>query len=318
MRILVTGASGFVGRHTVPHLAGLGHRVRAALRRPEAAFPEEVAETVPVPEVGPDTDWSAALDGIEAVVHLAARVHVMKDTAADPLAEFRRVNTEGTRRLAEAAAAAGVKRLVHLSSVKALADEGRDEPLDEATAPDPHSPYGLSKLEAERALTEIATRTGLEVAVIRPPLVYGPGVGGNFLTLLKAVSAGVPLPLGALENRRSLIYAGNLADAIATCLTHPQAAGGRFLVHDGRPYSTAELVRALGEALGRPARLLKAPPSLLKLGARVTGRTAMFDRVAGSLTVEDGAIRRALGWSPPFDPATGLHATAGWFKASGC
>ncbi len=314
MRILVTGATGFVGRAVVPLLEQRGHAVRAAVRTAGAAVPGSAA-TVVVEDIGPATGWSHALEGIDAVVHLAARVHVMRDTASDPLAAFRRVNTAGTRVLAEAAAAAGVRRFVYLSSVKALADESRPEPLDEATEPDPHSPYGISKLEAERALAEVATRSGLEVVVIRPPLVYGPGVGGNFRRLLQAVDRGLPLPLGTLDNRRSLIYVGNLADAVLECLTHPRAAGGRFLVHDGRPMSTAELVRAIADAMGRPARLLPVPRAVLALGARLTGQQATFDRIAGTLVIDDGAIRRALNWRPPYYPAYGLRETTEWFKA---
>lgn len=315
MRVLVTGATGFVGRTLIPLLAERGHSVRAVVRRSDVLVPG-ADDTALVGDIGPTTEWSEALEGIEGIVHLAARVHVMKETTSDPLAAFRMVNTFGTSRLAEAAAAAGVKRLVYLSSIKALVDESRPEPLDETTEPDPHTPYGISKLEAERALTDIATRTGLEVAVIRPPLVYGPGVRGNFLALMKAVASGIPLPLGGLDNRRSLIYVGNLADAILACLTHPNAAGGRFLVQDGQPVSTADLVRSMGQALDRPARLLPLPVSVMELGAKLAKREAIFDRIAGSLTVDDAAIRRALDWSPPFDPATGLRATAEWFKAS--
>ena len=315
MRVLVTGANGFVGRRLVPLLAVRGHWVRAALRNAGPAV-SGAAETVAVGGIGPETDWRRALDGIDAVAHLAARVHVMMDKAADPLAAFRHVNTGGTRRLAELAATAGVKRLVYLSSVKALVDESQPQPLDAATPADPHSPYGLSKLEAERALTGIAARTGLEVAVIRPPLVYGPGVAGNFLSLLKLVASGLPLPLGCLDNRRSLIFVGNLADAVATCLTHPQAAGGRFLIHDGAPLSTTELIRAIGAALGRPARLIPVPPAFLTSCARLAGRHAVLDRLAGSLTVDDRAIRDSLDWRAPHDFASGLHATAEWFKAS--
>ncbi|KAA0688717.1 NAD-dependent epimerase/dehydratase family protein [Azospirillum brasilense] len=319
MRVLVTGATGFVARTVIPLLVERGHSVRAVVRqkgdgRPDIAVPH-AADTVTIGDIGPATAWGSALQGMDAVVHLAARVHVMRDRESDPLAAFRCVNTAGTRVLAEAAAAAGVKRMVYLSSVKALADESRPEELSEETEPDPHSPYGISKLEAERALAEISARTGLEAVVIRPPLVYGPGVGGNFLRLMQAVDRGIPLPLGALENRRSLIFVGNLADAIQECLTHPQAAGGRFLVHDGRPMSTPELVRAIAEALGKPARLLPVPPSLLALAARLARREAMLDRVAGSLVIDDGAIRRALNWRPPCYPAYGLRLTAEWFKA---
>lgn len=315
MRVLVTGAAGFVGRTLVPLLVERGHTVRAVVRRAGTVVPGAQEVTV-VGEIGPSTNWGDTLTGMEGVVHLAARVHVMKDTVTDPLAAFRRVNTAGTRVLAEAAAVAGVKRFVYLSSVKALVDESRPEPLSEETQPDPHSPYGVSKLEAERALADIAMRTGLEVAVIRPPLVYGPGVGGNFLSLLKAIDRGIPLPLGALENRRSLIYVGNLTDAILECLTHPNATGGRFLVHDGRPMSTVELIRAIADALGRRARLFDLPPDLLERGARLLRRQGMYDRLAGSLVVDDGAIHHALNWRPPYFPAYGLRQTAEWFKSS--
>ena len=319
MRVLVTGATGFVGRALVPLLAERGHWVRAAVRtavRTGGVAVPQAADTIAVGTIGPDTDWSRALDGIDAVAHLAARVHVMADKAADPLAAFRDVNTAGTRLLAEAAVAAGVKRLVYLSSVKALVDESQPRPLDAATPADPHSPYGISKLEAEQALADIAGGSGLEVAVIRPPLVYGPGVAGNFRSLLRLVASGAPLPLGSLDNRRSLIYVGNLADAVELCLRHPKAVGGHFLIHDGQALSTAELVRAIGIALGRPARLIPVPVALLALGARLTGRHAVFDRLAGSLEVDDSLLRDTLGWRPPHDPAAGLRATAEWFKAS--
>lgn len=312
MRVLLTGATGFVGRHTVPLLVARGHHVRAALRSAK----EGPWEPAVVGDIGPDTDWTAALDGVDAVIHMAARVHVMRDKAADPLAEFRRVNTAGTVRLAEQAAAAGVKRFVFLSSIKAMVDESRPTPLEVATPPDPHSPYGISKLEAERALAAISARTGMEVAVIRPPLVYGPGAAGNMRALVKLVATGLPLPLGGIHNRRSLIYVGNLADAVVTVLEHPDAAGGTFLVQDGEPVSTADLVRAIAAAMGRPARLVPVPRGLMALGAALTGTRAVFDRLAGTLTVDDGPIRERLGWRPPHDLASGLRATAEWFKAS--
>ncbi|MCM8734308.1 SDR family oxidoreductase [Azospirillum sp. A1-3] len=312
MRVLLTGATGFVGRHTVPLLVARGHHVRAALRSAK----EGPWEPAVVGDIGPDTDWTAALEGIDAVIHMAARVHVMRDKAADPLAEFRRVNTAGTVRLAEQAAAAGVKRFVFLSSIKAMVDESRPTPLGAATPPDPHSPYGISKLEAEQALAAISARTGMEVAVIRPPLVYGPGAAGNMRALVKLVATGLPLPLGGIHNRRSLIYVGNLADAVVTVLEHPDAAGGTFLVQDGEPVSTADLVRAIAAALGRPARLVPVPRGLMALGAALTGTRAVFDRLAGTLTVDDGPIRERLGWRPPYDLASGLRATAEWFKAS--
>lgn len=313
MRVLVTGATGFVGAHLVPLLLERRHAVRAAVRRADAAVPG--ADTVAVGDIGPDTAWDAALEGVEAVVHLAARVHVMRERSTDPLAAFRRVNTEGTGRLAAAAAAAGVRRFLFVSSVKAVADESRSEPIRADTPPDPHSPYGWSKLEGERALAEAAAGSGMETTVLRPPLVYGPGVGGNFRTLMRLVRRGVPLPLGRVENRRSLLFVGNLADCVEACLVHPDAGGRTFLLHDGLPLSTAELVRRLAFAFNRPARLAKVPPPLLAAAARLAGRRAAYDRVAGSLVVDDRAIHRAIGWSPPRNTAYGLRVTADWFKA---
>lgn len=317
--VLVTGATGFVGRVLVRRLLDRGVAVRAAVRGPVEAARGVLppgAEAVAVGSIGPATDWAAALEGVGAVAHLAARVHVMRDTAADPLAEFRAVNTAGTRRLAESAAAAGVRRLVFVSSIKAVVDESRPEPVTDATPPDPHSPYGLSKREAEEALAAVSAATGLETVVLRPPLVYGPGVAGNLRTLMRLCARRVPLPLAGVRNRRSLVGVENLADAVATCLFHPAAANRRFLVDDGQPLSTPDLIRALGAGLGVAPRLLPVPPALLELAARLLGRADALDRVAGSLELDSRGIRETLGWRPPLDAATGLRATAEWFKAS--
>lgn len=312
-RVLVTGATGFVGRHLVPLLVERGHAVRASVRGAHSLPPP--VETAVIAGIDARTDWAAALDGIDAVVHLAARVHVMRDTAADPLAAFRAVNRDGTARLAESAAAAGVARFLYVSSIKAVCDESRPEPVSDRKPPDPHSPYGVSKREAELVLTGIAARTGMNACVLRPPLVYGPGVGGNFLTLMELVRRGVPLPLGAVDNRRSLLFVGNLADAIERCLTHPGAVGGTFLLHDGDPPSTPTLIRDIAGALGVPARLIPMPAGALALAARLAGRSAAWDRVGGTLVVDDRGIRDALGWVPPHDRGRGLRATAAWFKA---
>lgn len=313
-RILVTGATGFVGRTLVPLLLARGHHVRAAVRRSDASVPG--AEIVAVGDIGPGTDWTLALDGVDAVAHLAARVHVMRDTAADPLAAFRHTNTAGTRRLAEACAEQGVRRFVHLSSIKAVVDESRAEPVTDDTPADPHSPYGVSKREAEQALEALHRRGVLDPVILRPPLVYGPGVAGNLRTLLRLCARRVPLPLAWVDNRRSLIGVGNLADAVAACLVHPAAAGHTFLVSDGTPLSTPDLVRHLCAGLGVPPRLLPVPPALLGLAAAALGRRDAWDRVGGSLVLDDAAIRGALGWRPPVDAVTGLRATAEWFKAS--
>jgi nucleoside-diphosphate-sugar epimerase len=312
MRVLVTGASGFVGRALCAHLREHGLSVRGALRRPDPA----AADAVAVGDIGPDTDWRAALDGVDAVAHLAARVHRLRDTAGDPLAQYREVNVEGTRRLAQAARDAGVRRLVLLSSIK-VNGEGRVQPYRPADPPQPQDAYAVSKLEAEQALAEVAAGTALEWVVLRPPLVYGPGVGANFLGLLRAVARGWPLPLRAIDNRRSLIYVGNLVDALRVCLLAPAAANRLFLVRDGEDVSTPELVRRVAQSLGVTPRLVAVPCGLLRAGAWLGGRRAAFDRLAGSLCVDDSALRALLAWQPPFDMREGLAHTARWWREQG-
>ncbi|MHA1152657.1 MAG: NAD-dependent epimerase/dehydratase family protein, partial [Alphaproteobacteria bacterium] len=261
-------------------------------------------------------DWGEALDGVDAVAHLAARVHVTRETAKDSIAAFRRTNVEGTLRLAEAAALAGVRRFVFLSSVKALGDASPNGPLTEASAAKPQDPYGVSKWETEVGLARLAKEKGLEIVILRLPLVYGPGVKGNFRALIRLVDWGLPLPLGSVANRRSLLYLGNLVDAIDRCLSHPAAAGRSYLLRDGEDLSTAELVRRLAAALGRRTALFPVPARLLKLGAGCIGRAAVARRLLGSLTVDDGPIRRELEWNPPFTVDEGLAETAAWFRAT--
>lgn len=315
MRVLVTGATGFVASALIPMLADRGHHVRAAVRRP-GAFP--VPDTVAPGDIGPDTDWGRALDGINAVVHLAARVHQAEEPGdpAEALGLHRRVNVEGTRRLAEAAAAAGVRRMVLVSTIKAVTENGAEAPVTDATPPRPTSPYGISKLEAEQALEAVAARTGLEQVVIRPPLVYGPGVGANFRQLMELCRRAPPLPFGAIRNRRSLVYVGNLAGAITACAEHRDAPGHRFLVHDGTVLSTPDLIRAIARSLGRPARLFGVPPSLLGAALKLIGRGDAFDRLAASLELDDRAIRKTLGWQPLWSQEDALRVTAEWFNAA--
>lgn len=316
--VLVTGASGFVGRALCRRLRADGTRVRAALRRPEAA--PAGTEPFSCGEIGPDTDWSGAFDGIGAVVHLAARVHVMQETAADPAAAFDRINRDGTRRLADCAAAAGVGRFVFVSTIKVNGERtgapGAPDAFRDGDPPDPHGPYAESKWAAEQALARIAAATGITTAVLRPPLVYGPGVKGNLRALLRLCQTGLPLPLGAIDNRRSMVHVDNLADAIRACLDHPAAAGGTFLVADGTDLSTPELVRRLARALGRPARLLPVPVALLRLAGTLTGRRRVIARLVDSLSVEAGGLNARLGWRPPKTPDQGLAETAAWFAAA--
>ncbi len=266
-----------------------------------------------VGDIGPATDWRQALQGIDAIVHLAARVHVMRDDSSDPLAEHRRVNRDGTRRLAEQAARAGVRRLVFLSTVKVHGERSVDRPFTEDDDPSPQDPYAISKWEAEQALHEVASRARLETVVLRPPLVYGPDVKGNFLTLLNLCRKGVPLPIGSVRNRRSLLAVGNLADAIRACVAAPAAAGQAFLVRDGEDLATPELVRRIGRALGRPARLVPVPVPLLRLAGMTPGLGGTIGRLLDSLAVDDRKLRRTLGWTPPLTMEAALAATAAWF-----
>jgi nucleoside-diphosphate-sugar epimerase len=317
--VLVTGAAGFVGCALCGHLAQHGIEVSRALRRPALAtlHPPEVrrapAGDIVVGDIGPDTAWDAALAGIDVVVHLAARVHVMDDKARDPLAEFRRVNVEGTRALAEAAARAGVRRLVFLSSVK-VHGESTTRPFVESDPPRPEDLYGISKWEAEQALAEVGRRTGIQYVILRPPLVYGPGVRANFLRLMRAVAAGVPLPFGAVENRRSLVFAGNLVDATRRCLEGQAVAGRTYLVNDGAALSTPDLVRRLAAALGVRPRLVPVPVRAMTAAARLLGKGGTLRRLTGSLEVDASALGRDLGWSPPFDVDTGLARTVSWLR----
>lgn len=307
--VLVTGANGFIGQALCDILAASGRRVRKAVRR---AIPG-LSDAVAVGDIGPDTDWRTALEGVNSVVHLAARTHVLRETATDPLAEYRKTNVSGTERLARSAAACGVRRFVFLSSVKVNGERTTARPYGEGDTPLPEDAYGISKWEAEQALFRIAAGTGLEGVVLRPPLVYGPGVKGNFLRLMNLVACGVPLPLGAVANRRSLISTGNLAGAIIQALDAPQAAGRTYLVSDGEDVSTPDLVRGLARALGVKPRLLSFPLAALGLAATLAGKRAELARLTGSLQVDSSRIRSELGWRPSFALAQGLDQTARWY-----
>lgn len=303
--VAITGATGFVGRALLPQLVAAGWRARALTRQRGAG--DDAAGRIAwqhIPDIGADVP----LDGCAALVHLAARVHVMQERAADPLAEFRRANVAATERLARRAAAAGVRRLIFLSSVKVNGEEtAPGRPFHADDAPAPEDAYGVSKHEAECALRRVAEETGLEVAIIRPPLVYGPGVGGNFLTMLNWLRRGLPLPLASVDNRRSLVAVDNLCDLILTCLAHPRAANETFLVSDGRDLSTPELLRLAGAAMGSPARLLPCPPAVLRGAATMLGRPGVARRLCGSLQVDIGKTRDVLGWHPPVGVEDGLR-----------
>lgn len=319
MKILVTGVTGMVGQAVVARLASDSrHTVRAAIRCLQADFSPGF-EVVPVGDLGARPDCTAALKGADAVIHLAARVHVMDDTAADPLAEFRRVNVQGTLNLARQAAAAGVRRFVFISSIKVNGEATKvGAPFSADDIPAPLDPYGVSKMEAEQGLRELAAQTGMELVIIRPPLVYGPGVKANFQAMMRWLARGVPLPLGAIQNRRSLVALDNLVDLIVTCLDHPAAVNQTFLVSDGEDLSTTQLLRRMGQALDKPARLLPVPAALLSLGAAVMGKSGVAQRLCGSLQVDIAKTRQLLGWNPPLSVEAGLKKAAEgyWREAS--
>jgi UDP-glucose 4-epimerase len=307
MKALVTGATGFVGTALCARLVASGVEVVSAVRS-KVGLPHEVV----VGNLDASTDWRPALTGCDAVIHLAARVHVMDDTAQDPLALYRATNTDATLNLAHQAADAGVKRFVFISTIK-VNGEGRDAPYRETDAAVPEDAYAISKWEAEQGLQQIAADTGLEVVILRPPLVYGPGVKANFLRLLRMVERGWPLPLGAIRNRRSLLYLGNFVDAIRVCAEHPAAAGQTFLLDDGEPVSTSDLIRAVARAIGRSARLLAVPVGVLEQAGALLGKRAAVSRLTGSLYVDSSAIRSRLAWTPPYSLQQGLAATvADW------
>ena len=287
-----------------------GLLVRAAVRAGCAERMPQGCAIVSIDNMSATTDWTEALRGVTTVIHLAARVHVMREDAQNPLAEFRKANVAATAHLARQAAEHGVRRLVFASSIKVNgeATEGARR-FSEADVPAPVDAYGMSKWEAEQALHRIAAETGLEVVVVRPPLVYGSGVKGNFAAMLGVLRRGVPLPLASVRNGRSLVYVGNLVDALLCCAKHPAAAGQTYLVSDGEDLSTPDLLRRLGEAMARPARLWPCPPALLLGGARFLGRGAQMERLLGSLRVDDQKIRRELGWAPPYSGAEGMKAT---------
>ncbi len=314
MNILVTGASGFIGAALCAKLAADGAEVRRASRRGSLRGSPGPAD-IAVDEIGPTTNWGELLAGMEAVVHLAARVHVMRETAADPLAEFRRVNVQGTENLARAAARAGVARFVFVSTAKVNGEITEGHPFSEGHAPNPQDAYAQSKWEAEQMLARVAAETGLGVTILRPPLVYGPGVKANFLNLLRAVDAGLPLPLASIDNRRSLVYVGNLVHALSACLTQPAAANRTFFVSDDHDVSTPQLVRDIAAALGKKPLLFPFSPSLLRALGQLTGHAEQIGRLAGSLQVDISRIKSELGWKPPFSMQEGLAETARWYRS---
>ncbi len=310
MAILLTGSNGFVGSALRGFLKNKQRSVRCVVRVLNSG--QSAKNEFVVDNLSPQTDWTAALRGVKQVVHLAARVHVMNDTSSDPLAEFRRVNVEGTVNLARQAAAAGVRRFVFLSSIKVNGEftvEGQSFTADDVPAP--QDAYGISKHEAEQSLRQIAEETGMEVVIIRSPLVYGPGVKANFAAMMRSLARGLPLPLSAVtQNRRSLVALDNLVDLIVTCLDHPSAANQTFLASDGEDLSTADLLRRMGGAMGRAARLFYVPTACLKLAAHLMNKPGIYQRLCGSLQLDITKTRQVLGWVPPVSVNEGLRRAA--------
>jgi len=314
MNVLVTGATGFVGRFLCSRLLTEGWNVRGTLLASEN--PSSLVagvEPVIVKPLSADTAWDSALCGINTIIHLAARVHVMVESSVDPLAEFRSVNVDGTTQLARKAAGSGVKRFVFISSIKVNGEES-SAPYTPDSASAPSDPYGVSKWEAEQALRKIEKETGLDVVVVRPPLIYGPGVKANFLNLMKIIRLSVPLPFASILNKRSLLYVGNLVDALVLCALHPAAAGQTYLVSDGVDVSIPELIRRLADELGAPVLLFPVPVSLIIFIGKLTGKGRIVNRLTGSLLVDSSKIRRELGWTPTFIREEGLAETARWYK----
>ena len=307
-KFLVTGANGFVGSALCKALRLSGVETIAAVR--SRRQPGEVA----LGDLSAATDWRSALEQVDVVVHLAARVHVMHDTVPDRLAAFRAVNVDATLNLARQAAQSGVRRFVFISSIGVNGAATAAAPFSELSVPSPHSDYALSKLEAEKGLKDVCTGSGMDYVIIRPPLVYGADAPGNFYSLLKLVRRGLPMPLGSVRNQRSMIALDNLVDFIIACGTTPAAANELFLVADRTDVSTPELIRLLSQGMGRRARMLPVPVALLAAGARMTGKRNTFQQLCGSLRLDTTKARQLLGWNAPLDAHEGLRQAAAGFS----
>lgn len=306
MRILITGATGFVGGSLVQRLLELEFEVTAVLRKAIRDVDCRVS-FFQVEDFPATQEWRRVAEGHEVVIHCAARVHIMNDESTDPLAVFRKVNVGGTLNLARQAAEAGVKRFIFISSIKVNGEETEcGKPYAADDTPAPIDPYGISKLEAEQGLLALAAETGMEVTIIRPVLVYGPGVKGNFASMINLVEKGIPLPLGSIHNKRSLVGIDNLVDLIVRCIDHPAAANQVFLAGDGEDLSTTQLLRSVAKAMGRPSRLIPVPAIVLQLGATVLGKKAVAQRLLGSLQVDISKTRHLLDWTPPVSVDEGL------------
>jgi nucleoside-diphosphate-sugar epimerase len=306
-KILVTGANGFVGKELCSTLQGRGLDFVAAVRH--CLDGEQVA----IGDLTAATDWANALAGCDSVIHLAARVHVMNDRSSDPLVVFRKINVDATLNLARQAVASGVKRFVFVSSIKVNGEQTTDKPFSVFDTPAPADPYGQSKFEAEQALLELSQETGLEVVIVRPPLIYGPGVRANFQNLMGLVKSGVPLPLGAIPNRRSMVALYNFIDLLIVCVRHPNAGGQTFMVSDGMDVSVSELLRMLARSMGTRTLLLPIPAGLIARTASLFGKSAMANRLLGSLQVDIDHTMLALDWRPIIGMQEAIDKTVAYF-----
>lgn len=307
-RVLITGANGFVGSRLVQYLRDKGHDITRAVRD----YTKEGGDTVPTGDIGPDTDWTAALTDCEVVVHLAARVHIMNDTASNPVDLYRAVNFDGTLNLARQAARSGVRRFVYLSTIKVNGESTDRRPFTEDTDYVPTDPYAVSKWQAENSLLELSTTSDMDVVIIRPPLVYGPGVKANFLQLINLVRKGLFLPFGSVNNARSMVYLDNLVDFIYCCIQNPDAGNQVFLVSDDCDVSTPDLIRHLSRAMNSPDRLLSIPVFLLSGLFVLLGKRKLIPRLLGSLQVDISKARNLLGWKPLVSMQDGMASTVNW------
>jgi nucleoside-diphosphate-sugar epimerase len=318
--VFVSGADGFVGRHICCQLASAGYSIRAGMRSVGnlerfRAGEFKLEKAVELGDIGNRVIQPNALLGCDAVIHLAARVHVMNETALNPLAAFRDVNVEGTRRLAQASVIAGVRRFIYVSSIKVNGETTFGEVFSESSEPKPRDPYAVSKREAEELLIETATSTGLEVTIVRPPLVYGPGVRGNLRRLIQHLYRRLPVVLPPGENKRSLISVYNLANLLTECIGNLKARNQIFLVSDGRDLSTRELINILAAELRRKAVVITLPKFVIGLGSVVEPVKKRLERLGGSLQIDSSKVRQLLDWTPPVSPELGLGYTARWFAS---
>jgi len=311
-KILITGATGFVGQPLCRVLSDKGHKIRIALMSPDERVPEFVSEHVVIGDIEKGVQWKKAVEGMDIVIHLAARVHHMKESKKDPYPLYYKVNTEGTLSLAKVAALCGVKRFIFMSTVKVMG-EGSACSYTESDRCETDDPYALSKLKAEQALMEPGKWPAMEIVILRPPLIYGPNVRANFFRLLQFVDKGYPWPFGGLENKRSILYVGNLVDTIASVIEHPVAQVEVFMISDGEDLSTAELIRRIAASLGKRTIIFPFSGNCFSAALKAIGRDDISRRLLGSLTVDISRIRTRLNWKPKYTIEEGLAETAKWY-----